>query len=360
MANIGCFSADYAEAREKFLGAARISGAAVTTFTNPTRGPKGETLATDVAWLGPADARKVVVTISATHGVEGFCGSGAQIDWLVRSAAALPPDIAALSVHAINPYSFAWLRRVTEEGNDLNRNYVDHAKPYPDNPGYDDIADLIIPRELDGPVAREAAEKLTAYRHRVGMQAFNVALSGGQFRHAHGLFFGGGGPSWANRTTHAIIDAFLRNRSDIAVIDFHTGLGPFGYGELITHYEPDSDGSARVRAFWGDSVTESKKGQTSSAARDGLGHYAFNRALPDARVTMATLEFGTYDRDSGLRAFIGDHWLHAYGDPRGPEAGPIKAAIRRQFYPDTDDWKEAVLFRGDQAIRMAIAGLGKA
>lgn len=355
------FSADYGEAREKFLAAARIADATTQRYDAPARGPAGESLSTDVAWLGPDDAGKVVVTISSTHGVEGFCGSGFQVDWLARKgASALPRDTAALFVHAINPYGFAWLRRVTEEGNDLNRNYVDHSKPYPDNPGYDEIADLIIPRELSGPVARDAAEKLTAYRHRVGMQAYNVALSGGQFRHPHGLFFGGGGPSWANRTTHAIIEQFLRNRSDIAVIDFHTGLGPFGYGELITHYEPDSDGSSRVRAYWGDSVTESKKGQTSSAARDGLGHYAFNRALPDARVTMATLEFGTYDRDSGLRAFIGDHWLHAHGDPHGPEAGPIKAAIRRQFYPDTDDWKEAVLFRGDQAIRMAIAGLKKA
>lgn len=360
MANIGCFSADYAEAREKFLAAARIANAAVATFENPTRGPKGGTLATDVAWLGPKDARKVVVTISATHGVEGFCGSGAQVDWLIRGAPALPADVAALMVHAINPYGFAWLRRVTEEGNDLNRNYVDHATPYPDNDGYDEIAEAIIPRALSGPVAEAATKKLRAFRERVGDAAYNRALSGGQFRHPHGLFFGGGGASWANRTTHAIIERYLRGRDDIAIIDFHTGLGPFGYGELITHYEPDSDGSRRVRAFWGDSVTESKKGQTSSAARDGLGHYAFNRALPDARVTMATLEFGTYDRDSGLRAFIGDHWLHAHGDPAGPEAGPIKAAIRRQFYPDTDDWKEAVLFRGEQAIRMAIAGLQRA
>jgi hypothetical protein len=31
--------------------------------------------------------------------------------------------------------------------------------------------------------------------------------------------------------------------------------------------------------------------------------------------------------------------------------------MRRQFYPETDDWKEAVLFRGHQVIRQAIAGI---
>ncbi|HJQ58960.1 MAG TPA: M14 family metallopeptidase [Vineibacter sp.] len=355
------FAADYGEARDKFLAAARIAGATTTRFEAPGKGTVGESLSTDVAWLGPDDADKVVVTISSTHGVEGFCGSGVQVDWLARRGpAALPRGTAALFVHAINPYGFAWLRRVTAEGNDLNRNFVDHGKPYPENPGYLEIADALIPRALSGPDFDAAEAKLKTYRDEVGDTAFLRAMSGGQYTHPDGFFFGGGGPSWSNRTTHAIIDRYLATRRDIAVIDFHTGLGPFGYGELITHYEPDSDGSRRVRAFWGESVTESKRGQTASQARDGLGHYAYNRALSGARVTMATLEFGTYDRESGRRAFRADHWLHKYGDPLGRAAVPIRAAMRKQFYPDTDEWKEMVLFRGHQALRQAIAGLNAA
>jgi hypothetical protein len=173
------------------------------------------------------------------------------------------------------------------------------------------------------------------------------------------MFFGGGGPAWSNRTLHAIADRFLRGRSDVAVIDFHTGLGPFGYGEPITHYEINSSGSRRVRTFWGESVTESKRGQTASQARDGLGHYGLNHVLrePATRLTMCTLEFGTFDRESGQKAFRADHWLHKYGDPLGREAEPIRAAMRRQFYPETSDWKEAVLFRGHQLVRQAIAGV---
>ena len=56
----------------------------------------------------------------------------------------------------------------------------------------------------------------------------------------------------------------------------------------ISCVRPDwrpSAASRRVRAFWGESVTESKRGQTASQARDGLGHYGYNRALPQARVT---------------------------------------------------------------------------
>ena len=167
------------------------------------------------------------------------------------------------------------------------------------------------------------------------------------------------GRRWSNRTLHAITDKFLKGRSDVAVIDFHTGLGPYGYGEPITHYDIDTPASRRVRAFWGELVTESKRGQTASQARDGLGHYGLNRVLtePETRLTMCTLEYGTFDRESGQKAFRADHWLHKYGDPLGKEAGPVRAAMRRQFYPDTDDWKEAVLFRGHQIVRQAIAGI---
>src|SRR5581483_10193540 len=127
------FSATYAEAREKFRAAAVEAGGTLEAVSNPNRGPGGETLATDVAWFGPKTAEKVLVTISGTHGAEGFCGSGAQVDWLRRGEASrLPAGVAVAAVHAINPYGFAWLRRVTEENVDLNRNWVDFDRPLPE------------------------------------------------------------------------------------------------------------------------------------------------------------------------------------------------------------------------------------
>jgi hypothetical protein len=124
------------------------------------------------------------VTISSTHGVEGYCGSGFQVDWLASvGAAGLPRDTAAVMVHAINPYGFAWTRRVTEEGNDLNRNYVDHRKPYPVNEGYLEIADFLMPKDLSEADAEAAEAKLADYRKKVGDVAYFRAVSGGQYSH---------------------------------------------------------------------------------------------------------------------------------------------------------------------------------
>ena len=79
------FSADYPEARAKFREAAEAAGGALARIQNPNKGPDGGDISTDVAWFGPSAAEKVLVLVSATHGVEGFCGSGAQVDWLRRA-----------------------------------------------------------------------------------------------------------------------------------------------------------------------------------------------------------------------------------------------------------------------------------
>ena len=143
-----CFSESYAEARAKFCGAAAGAGGALRSWHNPhARGPSGEALYLDTARFGPADAANMLVLISSTHGVEGHCGSGAQIAWLrTGGPAKLPKDTGALIVHAINPYGFAWTRRVTEDNVDLNRNFVDHDKAYPKNDGYAALAHALLPK----------------------------------------------------------------------------------------------------------------------------------------------------------------------------------------------------------------------
>lgn len=335
------FAADYGAAREKFRAAATLAGGVLRTYLNPLRGPRGEELATDVAWFGPADAAKLLVTVSATHGVEGFCGSGAQIDWLLGPATApLPAGTAMLFVHAINPHGFAWLRRVTEEGCDLNRNFIDFSRPVPENPGYDELADALVPAALAGPAFEAALARIEDYRKRHGERQYGLARSGGQYRHPGGLFYGGMAPTWARRTLASIIaDYRLAERELVAVVDYHTGLGPFGYGEPISGNEPGSPGHRRGRAWYGDSLTEPTLGTSSSVPKQGLAEEGWCRALGD-KATFIALEYGTYPTNSsGQRALREDHWLHNAGpvDWDAPETRRIKAQIRAHYYPEKPD-----------------------
>ncbi len=237
--DLAVFSDGYAEARDKFLGAARAVGARVQHWPHPLKGPHGEALACDTAWLGPEDASRVLVVISATHGVEGFAGSGPQVALLHGPRArTLPPDTALLLMHAVNPHGFAWQRRVTEENVDLNRNWVDFSQPLPANPGYAELHDHYCPPRRDAATLDGAEAAIAAWRGRHGDHAERVARSSGQYTHADGIFYGGQGPTWARRTSEAVLAQHLGRARTVAVVDLHTGLGPYGYGEPICNHAP--------------------------------------------------------------------------------------------------------------------------
>lgn len=357
-----CFAADYGEARDRFRIRAAAAGGVLRDYRNPSLAPDGSPLHTDAAWFGPATAPRVLVLVSATHGVEGFCGSAAQVDWITAGGpASLPDGTAVLLVHAINPYGFAWLRRTTEDGVDLNRNGIDFAKAPPVNPGYEELASAFVPDALNSVTLAAADERLHDFRARHGQRAFDVARSAGQYTHPLGLFYGGTGPTWSMRTIATIVsDHGLDRRGAVAVVDYHTGLGPFGYGEPIVGHRPGTPGQARCRAWYGASLSEPLLGTSSSVPIDGLTQYAWDRLLGDDRLTFIAIEFGTFPPDVGTAALRADHWLHAQGpvDWSADTTRRIKADLRRFYDPAMADWRELVLLRSRQIIDQALAGLG--
>jgi hypothetical protein len=352
--DLSVFAREYEEARALFIAAA--AGATLREWPHPLRGPRGEALATDSAWLGPEDAERVLVVISATHGIEGYAGSGPQVD-LLRHPPALAPGCAVLLLHAVNPWGFAWGRRVTEENVDLNRNWVDFSQPLPANPRYDAMREHYNPTSLDaGALARYEAA-IEAYRQQHGLHAERVARSTGQYRDPKGIFYGGSGPTWARRTSEAILAQHLARAKTIAIVDMHTGLGPYGYGEPICNHAPGSERVQRARRWWGPSVTEPLLGTSSSQEKTGLSEFGYERALAHAHIAFVALEYGTWGPPHGEHALRDEHWLWQHGDPTAPAAEPIRRALRDFFYPPRSDWQEMVLWRARQVFRQALEGL---
>ncbi len=353
------FSPDYQAARAKFLDAARAAGAELEAIAHPERGPDGGALFTDVAWIGPRDAEAVLVLLSATHGVEGFCGSGAQVDWLRRGEhRVLPAGTAALLVHAINPYGFAWLRRVTNENVDLNRNWVDFNSPRAGNPGYETLADVICPREWTAEVQESTGKALAAYAAEHGAMAMQQAVSGGQHTHPLGVFYSGDQPTWSRRTQTGIYEHYLRGARRIGIIDYHTGLGPWGYGEQIVVDGPQSAHFRRAASWYGGRITSPAPGGDSTSSEivgDGLSFAP--SLLGHAEVTGMALEFGTLPLMEVLNAVRADAWVHAYGDPLSPDGQVIKAQVRDAFFGDADDWKGMIAGQSLLATRQALKGL---
>ncbi len=352
------FSADYPEARRRFAAAAAAAGARVESCAHPERGPEDGELGCDVAWWGPAEAERVLVTLSGTHGAEGFCGSAMQSGWLESGLVREQGDIAYMAVHAINPHGFAWLRRVTEGNVDLNRNFVDFAAPLPENPGYDELAEALCPPSWDDATIAATREVLAAYLERHGTAGLQAAITNGQYRHPDGIFFGGRQPTWSHRQLKAIFARHLGGARHVAVIDYHTGLGPRGHGERICPAEPGSPALARMAAWFGDDFTCPALGTSSATEIRGFNMIGMAQAIPRAELTALALEYGTLPSEEVKLALRADNWLHLHGDLASAKGRAIKQQVREAFYQDADDWKEMVWERAVETQRLVLAGLG--
>lgn len=351
------YATDYASARRQFFKAATLAGAGLESLPHPQHGPDGSELAIDLAWLGPKDARRVLVLISGTHGVEGYQGSAAQIGFLQHTARALPADTAALLIHGLNPYGFAWMRRVNEDNIDINRNYLDFARPVPANPGYEQVHALILLNELTMEALGQVQQRLGAYMAQVGKAAAATAIAGGQYTHPDGIFYGGQGLCWSNRQLATIAGRYLQLARVICVLDHHTGLGPPGRTELICRHPVGSVELALARAWLGADVTSPAQGESTSAVIDGNVRMAFGGLCPRAQVVSVCPEVGTTPENQVLAALLADNWLHQRGMPLSAQGDGVRQQMMTAFCPADDTWRALAHERAMAIHRSALTGL---
>ncbi|HWD29213.1 MAG TPA: DUF2817 domain-containing protein [Rhizomicrobium sp.] len=354
------FPADYRQARHDFVHACEQAGVDVIGRVHPeVKGRDGKPLFLDTAVIGPRNAKRALLLISATHGVEGYFGSGVQTG-LVREGLAgrVPKDSKIVLLHALNPYGFSWDRRVNEDNADINRNCVDFADP-PSNEPYDRLAEAISPRDVSEDGMTSANVKLIEFLKDHGAFALQEAISKGQYKYPDGVYYGGAREAWSIKMLKDVFVETLSHVKKLTVIDFHTGLGDFGAGEMITEDLPGSPAYARAKAMWGDRVASSEAGESVSAPLSGTIDKAVAGWLKAVEHTFAALEVGTRDTRAVFNALRKDNWLHCFapGRHKHKDATAIRLELRDAFYPDTAEWKRMVWGHATDAVSSALAAL---
>ncbi|MNQ34167.1 hypothetical protein D3C85_476180 [compost metagenome] len=354
----------YRAQRERFLAAATAAGARLTEYPHPLKGPFGEALSTDVAVLGDPGAKRLLVALSGTHGVEGFYGSDCQSKWLqALGKRSLPDDVAVVMIHLINPWGTAWLRRVNEDNIDLNRNHLNFDSPLPDNRAYAALHAIYAFDPLRGPERDRADALMAAQLGEHGWPAVMAIVEGGQHSHPDGLFYGGRAPSWSNRTLHQIIAAHL-SRAEVALcFDLHTGAGEYGHPMLLTVTQAAYPALQEAQALYGPWLYTVQTGARShsetgiAASATGYTSQALLDALPQVRLMPFVIECGTYPGEAVHEHLRDDHWLHLHGDPCDAAGRRIKLDLLEQFYPADPDWQEMVWVRTRQIWEKALSAL---
>lgn len=345
---------NYLDARERFRTLAQRAGADSRRYRLDADGG----LTTDTARLGDRDAETLIVVASGTHGIEGHAGAACQHRLLETLAArGTPAGVAFLLVHAINPWGFRHGRRVTAEGVDLNRNFIDFPPAAIDPGGYAAYHDRLVSRYRSGPRgwSNEAMLLKEALRPG-GARRVQEAVTAGQYAIADGLFYGGSAPVASRRVWERIV-ADQVNEPRAVLLDIHTGLGRRGRGTLLST-RPSASGTFREMNRWcGGALSSMADGAAVSAALSGTLTAAFERSGPGRRYAIG-LEFGTRAPLAVLNALRADQWAQRHADALDDaQRERVHRQMRDAFAPDDPAWIAAVLSQFDAVVAQLVAGV---
>lgn len=330
-------------------------------FTHPLTGPDGEKLCCDVLELSASKASdNVLVLVSGTHGVEGFVGSAVQQDILrqLEQKSELFDDVTIVLVHALNPWGFAWLRRVDHEGVDINRNFVDFGQPLPESTRYDAIQHLI--NEQANVLLADPSLLVSLWQDK-GVTTFSEALTEGQYQHQDGIYFGGYRESWSREVMASVSKlACIQNAQSLCVIDLHTGLGPYGYGEVINDHCPETLGFVKAINWFGHNASSAHLGSSFSTPKLGLLDYFWHDVIKE-RGCFVTLEFGTFAFEQLIVSLLREQLYQQQSQLTGGRelTDEVVQSFKNFFYPAEVSWQQSVLFRARQVIRLAVEGMKK-
>lgn len=335
------FSDNYSLARKRFIDAGRSAGAVMSQIVINERGPFGELLSIDIAWLGTLSPKRVLLHTSGVHGVEGFAGSAIQLK-LLKDPPQPPEGSAIIFVHILNPYGMAWLRRYNETNVDLNRNFRFRPNDWSEKSlAYAQLDSFLNPtkqRFLDSFLVQSLYNVF-----RFGMDELRETIPKGQNYNPKGLFYFGNQLEEGPNLFHRWIKEHLSSIKSLIVIDVHTGLGKLGQ-ESLFHKTTITNSELLSKKL-------NRQLQTGHSSEGKLA-YTFNgghseiymRLNHGCRVDFITQEFGTYPNLYVLQALRDENRSHHLGGT--PRNDRTKLRLKEAFSPRLPAWQSKVVGDG--------------
>ena len=336
------FSRDYAEARKRFVAAALAARAGHTEMPLDVRGPSGERLSLNLAYLGAEIPTKLLLHTSGIHGVEGFAGSAIQIAAL-ESAIEIPEGVGVVFVHALNPFGMAWSRRVNENNVDLNRNFLGSGEAYSgSDPRYENLGKILNARPAPDWFWPQILFRLS----HLGFTALKNAIVRGRYDFPEGLFFGGHELQQSSRLYKEWLFANCGSPAQVLAIDVHTGLGKFGEEVLFCHNNGTVPDFGKPFTTIGSTI--------GYKARGGLETLTGER-FAQAKWIHFTQEFGTHSMPSLLKALREENLQFR----EKADGGKASARLLVMMNPKDEAWRIKVVVEGVDTLKRALAWLAR-
>jgi len=345
------FSADYASARARFRAAAGAASATLHVLALDAKGPAGEELTIDIAWLGQPDARRILLHSSGLHGVEAYTGSAVQLAVLAEQRA-VPADCALVLVHVLNPYGMAWLRRANENNVDLNRNFLAENERWRGAPEiYGRIDPILNPPTPPGRDFFYLRALWQTWRH--GFRPLKQAVARGQYEYSRGLFFGGRTLEQGPRLYLDWVQEHLSCARYVFALDVHTGLGRWGEDTLLLEAGTGATPVEQLSAALNHALVDvNADPDVAYEVRGGMGA-GLARVFSNVPADFVLQEIGTYSPFAVFHALREENRLHHYGVSTLDH--PAKRKLLERLCPASTRWRARALGRGVRLAQRAAA-----
>jgi hypothetical protein len=245
-----------------------------------------------------------------------------------------------------------WARRCDASGIDLNRNFVDYQKVEALDPEYEGILSTLMN-------SKDRYQEMQNQSEKWGQQTFDRIFSGGQYVHTWAPFFGGQSPAHGRKVIENVIELYDLPSRNTMVIDLHTGLGPWAFGELISDHLSNSHGNQQAKGIFGAAIANAHEGASFSVPKAGLLDYRFHQFMNEKGFFL-TLEFGSYGSAALFEVLLSDHVYWRDYEPSSIDEADYQFYRERMiehFCPKDSIWQQAVLFKAWQVFDCLIQSI---
>lgn len=293
---------------------------------------------------------KLLIMSTGVHGVEGFVGSAVQQMFMAEILPSVNLDeLSILFIHALNPWGYRHLRRVTENNVDLNRNFDVTSDLFAtENAPYADIDYFLNPTE---PVTQQMVDnglsEVLGFAVTYPREELQQAILGGQYEFPKGLYFGGTGFEPQKAAIETMIAEKIADHDAVFLMDFHTGYGE--RAKLHLFGAPNvGDPEAMNVVFEGYEIDTGADNPDFYETTGDFTVYLGQLAGAKPYVGM-TMEYGTMDSqtDLGAAKSLVNMRLENQGFHHGYAEESARAAVENQFLdmynPPEAEWRTAIM-----------------
>ena len=314
------------------------------------------------------ETNKLIIMTSGLHGIEGFAGSAIQqmfMGQLFRDR--ILDDTGLFFVHGLNPYGFKYLRKVTENNVDLNRNCLPGFPANITNKGFVELQSLLIPQKILN--VKNIGGKL--FPLKVVSKVISHGISGirestlkGQYAFGNGFYYGGKEWEPQIKQVEALFKKVIPEYNIVVNIDLHTGYGERGQMHVFLNPIDDMEVKSAIEFLFSHEKIDwggDKGFYTTTGDYLSWGNGLFRNSL----YLPVLLEFGTYNSQEimgsikSLQIMINENQGYHHGYKNAASKTFTHNEFKELYYPSSDQWKSAVIDRARQSLKIMMDKLEK-